>query len=144
YLQNNQFTGTLDVLANLPLENLNFENNQFIGWVPAQLKGIKSLKTGGNQWFSGPAPPGPPRRAKPRLKSDENGNDKSDSNGDGKKSGLGAGGIAGILVALLVVVGAAVAFFLIKKKRSKSHRQILKSTKKIITSFLWLQMKLNK
>ncbi|KAI3895127.1 hypothetical protein MKX03_010994 [Papaver bracteatum] len=122
YLQNNQFTGTLDVLANLPLENLNVENNQFIGWVPAQFKGIKSLKTGGNQWYSGPAPPAPPRpprRAKPRPKSDENGNDKSDSNGDGKKSGLGAGGIAGILVALLVVVGAAVVFFLIKKKRSK-------------------------
>ncbi|KAI3902478.1 hypothetical protein MKW92_045342 [Papaver armeniacum] len=121
YLQNNQFTGTLDVLANLPLENLNVENNQFIGWVPAQLKGIKSLKTGGNQWFSGPAPPappGPPRRAKPKPKSDENGKDKSDPNGDGKKSGLGAGGIAGIIVALLVV-GLAVAFFLVKKKRSK-------------------------
>ncbi|KAI3857647.1 hypothetical protein MKW98_028911, partial [Papaver atlanticum] len=66
------FTGTLDVLPNLPLGNLNVENNQFIGWIPAQLKGIKNLKSGGNQWNSGPAPaapPGPPRRAKPKSKS---------------------------------------------------------------------------
>ncbi|KAG5573014.1 hypothetical protein H5410_062780 [Solanum commersonii] len=40
YLQNNQFSGTIDVLANLPLGNLNVENNQFTGWIPDQLKGI--------------------------------------------------------------------------------------------------------
>ncbi|KAI3984488.1 hypothetical protein MKX01_033981 [Papaver californicum] len=121
YLQNNQFTGTLDVLANLPLNNLNVENNQFVGWVPAQLKNIKSLKTSGNQWYSGPAPPappGPPRHTKPKPKADGNGDGKSDTNGGGKKSGLGGGAIAGILISLLVV-GAVVAFFLVKKKRSK-------------------------
>ncbi|KAL0315076.1 UNVERIFIED_CONTAM: protein STRUBBELIG-RECEPTOR FAMILY 7 [Sesamum calycinum] len=40
YLQNNQFTGTLDVLANLTLQNLNIENNHFTGWIPEQLKDI--------------------------------------------------------------------------------------------------------
>lgn len=69
YLQNNQFTGTIDVLANLPLENLwvtsisvkfnrtlyflslqltifvlmfvrNVANNHFTGWVPEQLINI--------------------------------------------------------------------------------------------------------
>ncbi|KAK4395012.1 protein STRUBBELIG-RECEPTOR FAMILY 6 [Sesamum angolense] len=59
YLQNNQFTGTLDVLANLPLQNLNIENNHFTGWIPEQLKGI-NLKTSGNSFNSGPAPPPPP------------------------------------------------------------------------------------
>ncbi|KAK4396168.1 protein STRUBBELIG-RECEPTOR FAMILY 7 [Sesamum angolense] len=48
YLQNNQFTGTLDVLANLPLENLNIENNHFTGWIPEQLKGINLNILAGN------------------------------------------------------------------------------------------------
>ncbi|KAL0297973.1 UNVERIFIED_CONTAM: protein STRUBBELIG-RECEPTOR FAMILY 7 [Sesamum calycinum] len=52
YLQNNQFTGTLDVLANLPLQNLNIENNHFTGWIPEQLKGI-NLKYLQNNQFTG-------------------------------------------------------------------------------------------
>ncbi|KAL0347388.1 UNVERIFIED_CONTAM: hypothetical protein Scaly_1754800 [Sesamum calycinum] len=48
YLQNNQFTGTLDVLANLPLQNLNIENNHFTGWIPEQLKGINLNNLAGN------------------------------------------------------------------------------------------------
>ncbi|CAH8362637.1 unnamed protein product [Eruca vesicaria subsp. sativa] len=59
YLQNNQFSGTIDVLATLPLENLNIANNQFTGWIPDSLKGINLLKDG-NSLSSGPAPPPPP------------------------------------------------------------------------------------
>ena len=70
YLQNNQFTGHINVLANLPLETLwvinyeiqwcficmfstishnllasrNVANNHFTGWIPSQLKKINSLQ----------------------------------------------------------------------------------------------------
>ncbi|KAJ8560144.1 hypothetical protein K7X08_004202 [Anisodus acutangulus] len=40
YLQNNQFTGNVDVLTNLPLDYLDLENNQFTGGIPEKLKGI--------------------------------------------------------------------------------------------------------
>ncbi|CAN6926015.1 unnamed protein product [Brassica oleracea] len=127
YLQNNQFSGTIDVLATLPLENLNIANNQFTGWMPDSLKGI-NLQKDGNPLSSGPAPPPPPgtppihRSPTPKSgkggSSSNNGDSSSSSNSDSSKSGIGAGGIAGIVISLLVVT-AVVAFFLIKKRRSK-------------------------
>ncbi|KAJ4886748.1 Protein STRUBBELIG-RECEPTOR FAMILY 7 [Raphanus sativus] len=131
YLQNNQFTGTIDVLATLPLENLNIANNQFTGWIPDSLKGI-NLQKDNNPLNSGPAPPPPPgtppiHRSSPTPKSRNNNGSSSNnngdsstssSNGDSNKSGMGAGGIAGIVISLLVVT-AVIAFFLIKKRRSK-------------------------
>ncbi|KAM0956355.1 hypothetical protein ACFX2A_025144 [Malus domestica] len=127
FLQNNQLTGTIDVLANLPLDNLNIENNHFTGWIPEQLKNI-NLEKDGNMWNSGPAPPPPP--GTPPAKS--NGNHKSGSNnspskgGSGeKKSGIGGGAIAGIVISLLVVT-AIVAFFLIKKRSKKSSSDVEK------------------
>ncbi|KAG8491020.1 hypothetical protein CXB51_014152 [Gossypium anomalum] len=60
HLQNNQFTGSINVLTDLPLNDLNVENNEFTGWIPNELKGIDNLKTGGNSWSTGPAPPPPP------------------------------------------------------------------------------------
>ncbi|CAF2155158.1 BnaA01g29460D [Brassica napus] len=127
YLQNNQFSGTIDVLATLPLENLNIANNQFTGWIPDSLKGI-NLQKDGNPLSSGPAPPPPPgtppihRSPTPKSgkggSSSNNGDSSSSSSNDSNKSGIGAGGIAGIVISLLVVT-AVVAFFLIKKTRSK-------------------------
>ncbi|KAJ0244757.1 Protein STRUBBELIG-RECEPTOR FAMILY 7 [Hirschfeldia incana] len=129
YVQNSQFSGTIDVLATLPLENLNIANNQFTGWIPDSLKGI-NLQKDGNPLNSGPAPPPPPgtppihRSPTPKSRSNggsssNNGGDSSSSsNGDSNKSGIGAGGIAGIVISLLVVT-ALIAFFLIKKRRSK-------------------------
>ncbi|XP_010273793.1 PREDICTED: protein STRUBBELIG-RECEPTOR FAMILY 6 [Nelumbo nucifera] len=130
YLENNQFTGPIDVLANLPLDNLNVANNHFNGWIPEQLKNIKNLQTQGNSWNSGPAPPPPPYTPPPgdhtnrNHKSGSNSN-SSDGSGDGKKSGIGAGGIAGIVISILVV-GAIVAFFLIKKRTRKSFSDVEK------------------
>ncbi|KAF8048194.1 hypothetical protein N665_2616s0001 [Sinapis alba] len=129
YLQNNQFSGTIDVLATLPLENLNIANNQFTGWIPDSLQGI-NLQKDGNPFSSGPAPPPPPgtppihKSPTPKShnnggSSNNNGGDSSSSNGgDSNKSGIGAGGIAGIVISLLVVT-AVIAFFLIKRRRSK-------------------------
>ncbi|KAM3699115.1 hypothetical protein ACB098_05G001000 [Castanea mollissima] len=119
YLQNNQLTGTINVLANLPLENLNVQNNRFTGWIPQQLTGI-NLQTDGNSWSSGPAPPPPPgtppaRKTNPNHKSSGN-NSPSDAGGGG--SGIGGGGIAGIVISIFVV-GGIVAFFLMKKRKSR-------------------------
>jgi len=55
YLQNNQLTGSINVLANLPLDDLNVANNRFTGWIPDELKKINSLQTDGNSWSTSPA-----------------------------------------------------------------------------------------
>lgn len=129
YLQNNQFTGTIDVLANLGLNTLDVENNRFTGWIPAQLKGI-NLKTGGNSWSSGPAPPPPPgtppaSRPNRNHKSGGNGQPSDNGSGGSGKSGIGGGAIAGIVISLLVV-GAIVTFFIVKKRSRKSSLDIEK------------------
>ncbi|KAL6496896.1 hypothetical protein OROGR_028825 [Orobanche gracilis] len=131
YLQNNQFTGTLDVLANLPLENLNVENNRFTGWIPQQLRGI-NLHTNGNSFNAGPAPPPPPGTppaTRPnrnhRPGSDGGSSNSGDSGSGGSKSGIGGGAIAGIIISILVV-GAILAFFIIKRRLRKSPSDIEK------------------
>ncbi|KAH1259644.1 hypothetical protein AAZX31_03G241600 [Glycine max] len=135
YLQNNQFTGTIDVLANLPLDNLNVENNNFTGWIPEQLKNI-NLQTGGNAWSSGPAPPPPPGtppapKSNQHHKSGGGSTTPSDTGSgsssieEGKKSGIGGGAIAGIVISV-IVLGAIVAFFLVKRKSKKSSSDLEK------------------
>ncbi|KAK1308958.1 Protein STRUBBELIG-RECEPTOR FAMILY 6 [Acorus calamus] len=124
YLQNNQFTGPINVLANLPLQNLNVANNHFSGWIPDQLKRINNIQTDGNSWSSGPAPPPPPYTPPPPGRSSpgqRSGGSRSpsNSNGGGKSSGIGGGGIAGIVISILVV-SAIVAFFLLKRRSKKS------------------------
>uniref|UniRef100_A0A0D9X1J4 Protein kinase domain-containing protein n=2 Tax=Leersia perrieri TaxID=77586 RepID=A0A0D9X1J4_9ORYZ len=123
YLQNNKFTGTIDVLADLPLTDLNVANNQFTGWIPDKLKNIRNLQTNGNSFGTGPSPPPPPPPYKsPPYKSPPQrpagptttGN-SIPSNDGGKHSKLSGGAVAGIVVCL-VVVGAIVAFFVIKRR----------------------------
>nr|UKD60042.1 receptor kinase STRUBBELIG-RECEPTOR-like protein [Centaurium erythraea] len=129
YLENNQFTGTIDVLAGIPLDNLNVENNRFNGWIPDQLKGI-NLRTGGNSWSSGPAPPPPPGTppVRPGGNPSSGGNSKSHDDGSGggsKKSGIGGGGVAGIIISILVV-GAIVAFFVVRRRSRRSSTDVEK------------------
>ncbi|XP_050223942.1 protein STRUBBELIG-RECEPTOR FAMILY 6-like [Mercurialis annua] len=128
FLQNNRLTGTVDVLADLPLKNLNIANNQFTGWIPPQLKDIHP-QTDGNNWNSGPAPPPPPgtppaHRNPGRKPGGNNSPSESDGNGS-KKSGISGGAIAGIIISLLVV-GGIIAFFIIKKRSKKSSSDIEK------------------
>ncbi|KAK2419464.1 STRUBBELIG-receptor family [Trifolium repens] len=134
YLQNNQFTGTIDILANLPLNSLNVENNNFTGWIPERLKNI-DLQMGGNTWSSGPAPP-PPPGTPPVLKSNQHHKSgggrsttsqhpSSDTINEGKKSGIGGGGISGIVISI-IVAGAIVAFFLLKRISKKSSSDLEK------------------
>ncbi|XP_058226958.1 protein STRUBBELIG-RECEPTOR FAMILY 6 isoform X2 [Rhododendron vialii] len=135
YLQNNQFTGSINVLASLPLKNLNVANNQFNGWIPAQLKNI-NLQTGGNSWSSGPAPPPPP--GTPPVSGGNHksgGSDKSNAgdSGGGGKSGIGGGGVAGIVISMLVV-GAVVVFFIMKRRSRKSSMDLEKLDNQPFTS----------
>ncbi|KAG8079720.1 hypothetical protein GUJ93_ZPchr0007g3946 [Zizania palustris] len=131
YLQNNKFNGTIDVLADLPLTDLNVANNQFTGWIPDKLKKIKNIQTNGNSFGNGPAPPSPlsppsspppppppppsrpssPQRPAAPTATDNN----SPTENGGKHSKLGGGAVAGIVICL-VVVGAVVAFFVMKRK----------------------------
>ncbi|XP_031380513.1 protein STRUBBELIG-RECEPTOR FAMILY 5-like isoform X3 [Punica granatum] len=104
YLQNNQFSGSIDVLAGLPLSDLNVENNRFTGWIPEDLKNIENIETGGNSWSSGPAPPPPPGAARINHRS------KEGQDGGGKSSVNGLA-IAGIIMGVLVVLALLMAVF---------------------------------
>lgn len=126
YLQNNQFTGHLDVLASLPLSDLNVENNRFTGWIPNQLHKINSLHTDGNSWTNGAAPPPPPyippppgRHVNPGQRS---GGGNSPFHDDRKSSGVNGGVIAGIIVSV-IVVSSLFVFFLVKRKTRRSSRE---------------------
>ncbi|KAL6656970.1 hypothetical protein ACP70R_004750 [Stipagrostis hirtigluma subsp. patula] len=126
YLQNNKFSGTLDVLVDLPLTDLNVENNQFTGWVPDKLKMIRSLQISGNSFNNGPAPPPPPSTytpsppRRPAIPSTDGNNNPAEDGGKHSKK-LGGGAIAGIVICLLVV-GALVAFLVIKRKSWRLSR----------------------
>lgn len=125
YLQNNRFTGTIDVLASLPLEDLNVANNQFTGWIPDRLKGMNNLQTGGNSWSTAPAPPPPPgtpptpaRRTNPGHRSGVTKKPSNDTDSGKSSGGIGGGAISGIIV--FVIVLGAFALFLIRRRLKKS------------------------
>ncbi|OIW06036.1 hypothetical protein TanjilG_11723 [Lupinus angustifolius] len=72
-LQNNHLSGTLDVLQDLPLKDLNVENNQFDGTIPPKLLSIPNFRPDGNPFndvnsTGAPAsPPGSPATTPPRT-----------------------------------------------------------------------------
>ncbi|XP_039131598.1 protein STRUBBELIG-RECEPTOR FAMILY 5-like isoform X1 [Dioscorea cayenensis subsp. rotundata] len=105
-LENNQFTGSINVLAKLSLEHLNVQNNQFSGWIPNKLSQVKEIKTGGNPWSSGNAPPG----------------NTAEENVRENSSGQSRGVIAGIVIALLVI--AMVVLVLVKRRISSSSHYV--------------------
>ncbi|RCV44430.1 hypothetical protein SETIT_9G373600v2 [Setaria italica] len=136
YLQNNQFTGTIDVLTDLPLTDLNVANNQFSGSIPDKMKSISNLQTSGNSFSNSPAPaataPPPdtrPSRPSPSGSPSQSNHNSSPSRGrdtgnggsGGKSSKVTGAAVAGIVISL-VAVGALVGFFLIKRK-SMRHQQ---------------------
>ncbi|CAH9116544.1 unnamed protein product, partial [Cuscuta europaea] len=60
HLQNNQLSGTLDVIQDLPLTELNIENNQFSGPIPQKLLAIPNFMKDGNPLNGSIAPSPPP------------------------------------------------------------------------------------
>ncbi|KAF3451538.1 hypothetical protein FNV43_RR07633 [Rhamnella rubrinervis] len=66
HLQDNQLSGTLDVLQDLPLQDLNIANNSFSGPIPAKLLTIPNFRKDGNPFNTTPILPpqtAPPARA---------------------------------------------------------------------------------
>ncbi|KAK1600907.1 hypothetical protein QYE76_021294 [Lolium multiflorum] len=53
YLQHNDFTGSVILLADLPLVALNIENNHFSGYVPGTFEFIPELRIDGNHFQPG-------------------------------------------------------------------------------------------
>ncbi|KAF7840244.1 protein STRUBBELIG-RECEPTOR FAMILY 3-like [Senna tora] len=62
HLQNNQLSGTLNVLQDLPLQDLNIENNLFFGPIPPKLLSIPNFRKDGNP-FNTTIIPSPPAAA---------------------------------------------------------------------------------
>ncbi|KAL9683158.1 hypothetical protein QQ045_014974 [Rhodiola kirilowii] len=123
-LQNNKLTGSINILANLSLSYLNVENNKFTGWIPNELKGIDKLKTGGNAWSSGPAPP-PPPGVHPRGRSH-----KETEGGSSKmKWVIIAVAIFGVLAIIAIVLiifarkSSPSSIYLDDEERISEHRQ---------------------
>ncbi|WVZ65840.1 hypothetical protein U9M48_015140 [Paspalum notatum var. saurae] len=105
-VESNQFSGHIDVLAKLPLEDLNLQNNKFTGWIPSKLKDISNLQIGGNQWSSGAAPPGM---------------EKGSAVGSSSGGGGSASGINGFVIGALVIAVLLAALILMSVlKRNNS------------------------
>uniref|UniRef100_A0A0D9WSV6 Protein kinase domain-containing protein n=1 Tax=Leersia perrieri TaxID=77586 RepID=A0A0D9WSV6_9ORYZ len=60
HMQGNRLSGTLNVLQDLPLKDLNIENNLFSGPVPPKLQSIPNFKKDGNPFNTSIAPSASP------------------------------------------------------------------------------------
>ncbi|KAG8080098.1 hypothetical protein GUJ93_ZPchr0007g3566 [Zizania palustris] len=69
HIQNNQMTGLLNVLQDLPLQDLNIENNLFSGPVPVKLLNMPNFKKDGNPFNTSVAPSASPAPAPTPLSS---------------------------------------------------------------------------
>ncbi|KAL6657785.1 hypothetical protein ACP70R_005565 [Stipagrostis hirtigluma subsp. patula] len=63
HIQNNQISGTLNVLQDLPFQDLNIENNLFSGPVPVKLLNLPNFKKDGNPFNTSIAPSAQPSAA---------------------------------------------------------------------------------
>ncbi|KAH9305310.1 hypothetical protein KI387_009714, partial [Taxus chinensis] len=124
-LQNNQLTGTVDVLASLPLTDLNIGNNHFSGWIPNQWKSKQNFQYGGNNFSVGPAPPPPPYTPPPSRQANKppskGSSDSSDNQGSNKKASSG-GKIVGIVIGVLIAVVAVLGIIVFARRKSKKGR----------------------
>ncbi|KAJ1291463.1 hypothetical protein BS78_02G317100 [Paspalum vaginatum] len=69
HIQNNQISGTLNVLQDLPFQDLNIENNLFSGPVPVKLLNLPNFKKDGNPFNTSIAPSAQPSTAPTPLPS---------------------------------------------------------------------------
>ncbi|CAN1306224.1 Protein STRUBBELIG-RECEPTOR FAMILY 5 [Linum perenne] len=116
FLQNNKFTGKINMLANLPLDQLNLANNKFTGWIPAKLADINSLNTDGNNWSKGKAPAG--------FKI------ASDANSGGGGPGVSTGVMIALIVLGVVILIVLLIILFFSRKRSSSPSSFLDDEEK--------------
>ncbi|KAF8391590.1 hypothetical protein HHK36_023896 [Tetracentron sinense] len=132
YIQNNQLTGSVNLLTDLPLTNLNIAKNRFSGWMPRELNSIPNFKYDGNFFDNGPAPPPLPYTSPPPGRTHSNRNHSgsgtrtprgpdgqaSHPDNENNKNGLTAGPIVGIVLgSTLVVLCALLALVYCFRKR---------------------------
>ncbi|KAJ4969703.1 hypothetical protein NE237_002802 [Protea cynaroides] len=152
FLQNNKFTGSVIFLANLPLSDLNIQNNNFSGVIPETFQFIANLWIGGNMFHKGANYP-PWNFPWDNLPTDQNINSPpttkpaaiesypSIREGKHKNKRLGPGGTACIVGgATLLAVCAAL---LIAVRINRSHFFKLQSLKRDDSSLHSLPMSTN-
>ncbi|KAJ6796875.1 protein STRUBBELIG-RECEPTOR FAMILY 3-like isoform X1 [Iris pallida] len=139
-LQNNQLSGILDVLQDLPLRDLNVENNLFSGPVPEKLLGIQNFKKDGNPFNTSISPSSPsvmPSAAPPSLPtskapspeskpSDIADGTSAQSSPKGKKSSSSTIKVVGyVLVAVVsvIIIVLVIIFCVSKYQERKSRRE---------------------
>ncbi|OVA19310.1 Protein kinase domain [Macleaya cordata] len=110
HLENNKFTGSINVLAKLQLDELTVENNQFSGPIPNELKNI--IETGGNSWTTG-----------------SGGSHSSRNSGGGSKSGISGAAIAGVVMGVLLALVLILALFSRRSSRRSSASHFLDEEK---------------
>ncbi|CAL5369083.1 unnamed protein product [Camellia sinensis] len=135
-MRNNQLTGSLNVLANLPLTDLNVANNHF-------------SRYDGNSFDNGPAPPSPPYTSPPPGRPHNNrshsppgadspqGSGGQSSNPDnGNKKALAAGLIIGIALgsSLVVFFAMLVIVFCLRKGKRKEPTAARTSSGSLLVS----------
>ncbi|CAA2938535.1 STRUBBELIG-RECEPTOR FAMILY 2 [Olea europaea subsp. europaea] len=137
FLQGNEFTGSVIFLANLPLSDLNIEDNHFSGLIPEKFQYIHNLWIGGNQ-FNSNGPNYPPWNfPSDSLPNEQNITTPPSTNLSAierypshkvrghKKKGQGAAGIVLIVGGGTLIASCAALFLLIRIQRSR--REILES-----------------
>ncbi|MQM03535.1 hypothetical protein Taro_036316 [Colocasia esculenta] len=138
HIQKNQLSGTLDVLQDLPLKDLNVENNLFSGPVPTKLYSIPNFRSDGNP-FNTTISPASPSPSPPSGTPDSSAAPSNPANGPSAQDDrpptrrtkwstqriVGCAFAAAIAVIILVLAVMLVANYCLSKQRErKSNHEI--------------------
>ncbi|KAM0870630.1 hypothetical protein ACQ4PT_039876 [Festuca glaucescens] len=146
HIQNNQMSGTLDVLQDLPLQDLDIENNLFSGPVPTKLYTIPNFLRDGNPFNTSiapsplPAAPAPSPSLSPstgRVPSKEPTKSSDMTNGNSPASGKNTFWtvknigyiIVGVVSAVAVVLMVMFCVSKYKERKSKNASNVVSNSK---------------
>ncbi|XP_010257426.1 PREDICTED: protein STRUBBELIG-RECEPTOR FAMILY 2 isoform X2 [Nelumbo nucifera] len=138
YLQNNKFTGSVILLANLPLTDLNIQNNNFSGVIPREFQYIHNLWIGENMFrtvasyppwdFPGDQPIDQNISIPPRTQSSAIASYPSLRVVKNRQKRLGPGGIAFMVGGVTLIVTCAAFIIAVRINRSRSRMQKILET----------------
>ncbi|KAL6873455.1 hypothetical protein ACP4OV_013537 [Aristida adscensionis] len=130
YMQNNQLSGTVNVLSNLSLATLNIANNNFSGMIPQEFSSIPNLIVEGNSFANMPASPSPTVTQPPESSHDQPNYPLAPISApidqDDKKQGLHTGPLVGIAVGSIAVASCVlfVLVFCLHNARKREDEEI--------------------
>ncbi|PQM39859.1 protein STRUBBELIG-RECEPTOR FAMILY 2 [Prunus yedoensis var. nudiflora] len=137
YLQNNKFTGSVAYLAELPLTDMNIQDNYFSGIIPNHFQSIPNLWFGGNNFHVGDnSPPWDfPLQtqataieqnipAPPATQSSAIAKNPSKKLGGLKKKRIGPGGIAFLVGGGTLVASCVALYITVRINQSRAQRLI--------------------